>query len=100
MVHAGGRNRSSRSDAVMTATPRLTSTMMVGVAAVDITPPIGIILAGYHQRISTSIGHRLRAEALVCGTGRSRWVYISAETLGFSAIFVAALRRARMMNTA
>ena len=99
MAYAGGRNRSSRSVAVMTVTPRSASTMMVGVASVDITPPVGIILAGYHKRISTSIGHRLRAEALVCGTGRSRWVYISAETLGFSAPFVRAVRRAIARKT-
>jgi len=94
MVHLRRGNRASCGGSAM-----IDATVMVGVAAVDITPPVGIILAGYRERVSTSIGHRLRAEALVCGTGRTRWVLISAETLGFPAAFVRTVRRAITRRT-
>lgn len=66
----------------------------VGVASVDITPPVGAVLVGYRDRVSTSLGHRLRAEALVVGSGRTRWALVTADLLGFAKPVAAELRRA------
>lgn len=72
---------------------------LIGVASIDITPPVGIVLAGYGPRTATAIGHRLRAEALVCGSGAARWALVSAEVLGFPLGFVTQVRRAIARRT-
>lgn len=71
----------------------------VGVASVDITPPVGAVLVGYRDRVSTSLGHGLRAEALVVGSGRARWALVTADLLGFSRPLVQTLRRAISRRT-
>ena len=68
--------------------------IQVGVASVDITPPVGAVLVGYRDRVSTSLGHRLRAEALVVGSGRARWALVTADLLGFSRAVALPVRRA------
>lgn len=70
-----------------------TGGLRIGVASIDITPPVGILLGGYRERASTSIGHRLRAEALVCEQQGVRWALVVAEALGFPATFVDEVRR-------
>lgn len=67
---------------------------LIGVARADITPPVGIVLSGYRDRISTSLGHRLRAEAVVCRAGRTGWALVMADTLGFSGPYALTIRRA------
>jgi neutral ceramidase len=74
--------------------PHQETMLPVGVASVDITPPVGAVLVGYRDRASTSLGHRLRAEVLVVGSGRARWALVTADLLGFARPLVAELRRA------
>lgn len=66
--------------------------LLVGLATVDITPPVGVTLVGYKPRESTAIGHALRAEALACRTGDTGWILITSDTIGFPREFVAAVR--------
>lgn len=61
------------------------SSFRIGAAARDITPPVGITLVGYRPRVSASIGHGLRAEALSCRDGRGAWILVTADVLGFRA---------------
>ena len=58
----------------------------VGVATIDITPPVGVHLNGYHSgpRLgpSTSLGHPLRAEAMVVrGSDGACWALLSADII-------------------
>ena len=56
-----------------------------GVATVDITPPVGVTLMGYDPRISESVGHPLRAEALACAApAGGGWIMVCADVCGFS----------------
>lgn len=41
---------------------------LLGSSRIDITPPIGVTLAGYTPRVATSIEHPLSAEAIYCAT--------------------------------
>ena len=58
--------------------------MKFGIATVDITPPVGVVLWGYNPRPSTWIEHPLRAEALACEASGRGWVLITADVGGFS----------------
>ena len=58
--------------------------MKFGVAANDITPPVGVPLMGYDPRPSDSIDHRLRAEALACEGENSGWILVGADLCAFS----------------
>ena len=61
------------------------SGLLLGVATVDITPPIGVTLMGYNPRIATAVGHALRAEALACADGAGGgWIMISADVCAFN----------------
>ena len=66
----------------------------IGVAALDITPPPGVTLSGYKPRTAAALGHRLRAEALVCRGARGGWALIAADVIGFPRPLTAAIRRA------
>lgn len=60
--------------------------LQVGVATIDITPPVGVYLNGYHcgPRLgpSTSLGHPLRAEAMVVrGSDGACWALLSADII-------------------
>lgn len=66
----------------------------IGVAALDITPPPGVTLSGYTPRTAAALGHRLRAEALVCRGARGGWAWITADVIGFPRPLTAAIRRA------
>jgi hypothetical protein len=58
---------------------------LFGVATVDITPPVGVTLMGYDPRISESVGHPLRAEALACADpAGGGWLMVCADVCGFS----------------
>lgn len=59
--------------------------MRFGVATVDITPPVGVTLMGYDPRISESLGHPLRAEALACDAAAGGgWIMICADVCAFA----------------
>lgn len=58
--------------------------MQFGIASIDITPPVGVVLWGYIPRPSTWIEHPLRAEALACEANGHGWVLISADVGGFT----------------
>lgn len=83
----------------MTAGPSITGMTPVGTASCDITPPLGALLIGYRDRPSTALGHRLRAEALVVGSGRARWALVTADLLGFSQAVAREARRAIAART-
>ncbi len=58
----------------------------LGIAVVNVTPPVGVRLWGYSPRESTFVGHALRAEALACEAADGRgWLLISADIGAFSA---------------
>ena len=53
-------------------------------ATADITPPLGVKLAGYGPRkgVATGVGYRLRAEALACKGDDGAWVALTSDTVG------------------
>lgn len=56
--------------------------VMVGAAEADITPPVGVWLAGYgYERVSDGIISPLKAHALVFGEGKSRSALLSLDLL-------------------
>ena len=57
----------------------------VGVSTVDITPPVGIYLAGYaaRQEPSTEVYHPLKATAVAIDDGQTPLLIVGAEILGF-----------------
>ncbi len=68
------------------------SDLLIGIASVDITPPVGVTLSGYTPRISRSIGHALRAEAMACRRGDKAWVLVASDTIGYGRDDVAEIR--------
>jgi len=77
--------------------------LQVGVATVDITPPVGIELSGYGSRKgkpSTSIAHPLRAEAMVVkGQEGGAWALVTSDIIGYSADLVARVRERAAAQT-
>ena len=57
----------------------------VGVSTVDITPPVGIYLAGYaaRQEPSTEVYHPLKTTAVAIDDGQTPLLIVGAEILGF-----------------
>ncbi len=57
----------------------------IGIATVDITPPLGVAMAGYGPRkgVAESVGHPLRAEALVCRDGKDAWALVTSDVIGY-----------------
>lgn len=68
---------------------------VIGLAAVDITPPAGVTLTGYGTREGTaaSVDHPLRAEALVCRGAGAAWALVTSDLIGFPRAFVERVRR-------
>ena len=60
-------------------------TYRIGVSGDDITPPVGIYLAGFAARTdpSTAVYHSLKANAIAIDDGTSPLLIVSAEVLGF-----------------
>ncbi|MDE3001407.1 MAG: hypothetical protein OXU79_20205 [Gemmatimonadota bacterium] len=60
-------------------------TYLIGVAGEDITPPVGIYLAGFAARTepSTAVYHPLKANAIAIDDGNDPLIIASAEILGF-----------------
>ena len=69
-------------------------TLHFGVAAADITPPVGIEMGGYWGRQSgaTHIRDRLMAKALVCGCGAARVALVAVDLVGLDAAVVRTIR--------
>lgn len=59
--------------------------LLIGTATVDITPPLGVALAGYgtDRGRADELGHPLRAEALACRRDDDGWVLVTADAIGF-----------------
>lgn len=70
------------------------SSLTVGFAAADITPPLGLPMAGYGSRdeLSQSVTDPLSAQALVLQSGDTTCAVICADLIGLEADFVADLR--------
>src|SRR5512143_3708265 len=67
----------------------------IGVAAIDVTPPLGVRLSGYGSRKEGAKGldHRLRAEALVCTSGKETWALVTSDIIGYPRDFVLRVRK-------
>ena len=68
--------------------------LLIGVATGDITPPLGVALAGYgtDRGRADELGHALRAEALACRRGGGGWLLVTADAIGFPCDLVARVR--------
>lgn len=58
----------------------------IGIATADITPPLGVMLAGYGSRKdgADEVGHPLRAEALACkDADGNAWVLVTSDVVGY-----------------
>ena len=64
--------------------------LLIGVATVDITPPVGVMLSGFTPRESTGVGHTLRAEAMIVKSadGSDGWAMITSDVIGYELSFV------------
>lgn len=67
--------------------------LLIGLGRVDITPSVGVSLAGYGARTSTSVDTPLYAEVLVCRRDGDSWALISADLLGLAASLVDEIRQ-------
>ena len=68
--------------------------LQIGIATADITPPLGVDLAGYGPRKGSadSVGHPLRAEALVCRYDKNAWALVTSDVIGYPGDFVKRVR--------
>ena len=75
--------------------------LQIGVATIDITPPLGVKLAGYGSRKdgATGVGHRLRAEALACKGDGGAWIMLTSDTVGYPHDLVFRVRQAASAQT-
>lgn len=60
-------------------------TYLAGASSVNITPPVGVWLIGYHSRKSPadSIYHELKASALALSDGKRTFLLVTADLVGF-----------------
>ncbi|NLF30676.1 MAG: hypothetical protein GX591_07290 [Planctomycetes bacterium] len=66
----------------------------IGIATADITPPLGARLAGYGTpRAADGVGHRLRAEAMVCRGEGGSWAVVTSDLVGYPRDLVESIRR-------
>ena len=70
--------------------------LMIGAAKVDVTPPVGMSMAGYSGRKSPAIGTHmpLWARAFVCRQGSIRVALVVVDAVGFSGQTTDAIRTA------
>src|SRR5690606_4673039 len=66
----------------------------IGVAGVDITPPVGVTMVGYTARRSTAVAHPLSARALVCKGSDGAWALLTSDTIGYSHAYARGVRAA------
>ncbi|HSW44574.1 MAG TPA: neutral/alkaline non-lysosomal ceramidase N-terminal domain-containing protein [Phycisphaerae bacterium] len=69
--------------------------MLVGTAAIDITPKVGTELCGFlaREQPSTGVRDRLLARSLYLESGGRRLLWIHADVIGFDPAFVADVKR-------
>jgi neutral ceramidase len=72
---------------------RSASTLRVGAAEVDITPPVGYRMAGYfNERFSTGVHDPLKAKAIVLQQGSQQMALVSCDLVGVKLADTAAAR--------
>ena len=69
-------------------------TLCAGVASIDITPPVGVALAGGAFGASTGVLHPLSAQALFLTDGFTGVLLLSADVIGFGTAYADAVRAA------
>jgi hypothetical protein len=66
-------------------TPRTGGALRVGVAEVDITPPVGFPMAGYyHERLAEGQIDRLKAKAIVFEDGQMKAALVVCDLIGIA----------------
>ena len=72
------------------------SVMLIGTAAIDITPQVGAELCGFLARVQPSVDvhDRLAARALYLESGDDRLLWLHADLIGFDREFVAEVAKA------
>lgn len=75
--------------------------LRMGAAKVDVTPPVGLSMAGYAGRASPAIGVHLPlwARAFVCEQGLIRVALVVVDTVGFSEDTTERMREAILART-
>src|SRR5687767_8141333 len=72
----------------------------IGVAEVDITPPIGFPMAGYyHQRLAEREIDRLTAKAIVFEAGQSKASLVVCDLIGIATYLAPEVRHRASNNT-
>lgn len=75
--------------------------LQVGVAEVDITPPVGFPMAGYyHERLATGSRDPLKAKAMVFRQGETKAAFVVADLTGIARDLCEAVRRKVSTQTA
>jgi hypothetical protein len=75
------------------ATGEYGRSLRVGVASIDITPPVGVAMQGYELRHAAGITDRLLASALAVGSDRIEWLLLSVDLIGLDRRFTGRLRK-------
>ncbi len=70
-----------------------------GIAAADITPPLGCMLMGYNPRPASYVEHPLRAEALACEGSNGGWILLSADVCAFNSLLTDRVREGVAVRT-
>ena len=71
-----------------------TSNLQVGVAEVDITPPVGFPMAGYyHERLAEGAIDPLKAKAIVFRDGKSQAALVVCDLIGIATDLSQAIRK-------
>jgi hypothetical protein len=72
----------------------------IGLASVDVTPPIGYRLSGYfYERFSTAVHDPLQAKAIVFRQGEQRFAWVFCDLLGVPSTLSSAVRDAAAAKT-
>ena len=74
----------------------MSGNLTMGAAKVDVTPPVGLSMAGYSGRKSVAIGTHmpLWARAFVCEQASVRVAFVAVDVVGFSGKTTAGIRTA------
>lgn len=72
----------------------------IGLASVDVTPPIGYRLSGYfYERFSTAVHDPLQAKAIVFRQGEQRFAWVFCDLVGVPSTLSSAVRDAAAAKT-
>jgi hypothetical protein len=75
------------------ATAEYGRSLRVGVASIDITPPVGVAMQGYELRHAAGITDRLLASALAVGCDTIEWLLLSVDLIGLDRRFTYPVRK-------